>query len=161
MKKFIKELIPYIVIIISVVLIRTFIITPVRVDGPSMYSTLKNNQILLLKKYDKKYARFDIVVFNYEKDQLIKRIIGLPGEKIKCEDNKVYINGKYIKEKFLNNTITYDFDEITIPEGQYFLMGDNRGNSTDSRVLGPIKKDRIVGQIGISIFPFNRIGIIK
>ena len=65
--KIIKELIPYVVIIVTVVLIRTFIITPVQVDGLSMYPTLKDNEILLLKKYDKNYKRFDIVVLKYKR----------------------------------------------------------------------------------------------
>ena len=80
MKK-IKELIPYILIISLVILIRTFIITPVRVDGPSMEDTLENGDILLLQKFNNNYQRFDIVVLNYNNEKLVKRIIGLPGEK--------------------------------------------------------------------------------
>ena len=113
MKNFIKELIPYVIIIVVVVLIRSFIITPVQVDGNSMYPTLKDNEILLLKKYDKKYKRFDIVVLNYNNSKLIKRIIGLPGEHIEYKDNKLYIDGKYIKENFKRNTETSDFEKNT------------------------------------------------
>lgn len=162
MNKFIKELIPYVIIIIVVVLIRTFVITPVQVDGSSMYPTLKDNEILLLKKYDKNYDRFDIVVLNYNNSKLIKRIIGLPGEHIKYEDNKLYINGKYVKETFKTNTETSDFEiDGKIPKGYYFVMGDNRDNSTDSRIIGFINKNQIDGITDIAIFPFNKFGSIK
>ena len=100
MKKIIKELIPYLIIIVVVVTIRIFIVTPVQVSGDSMRPTLKNREILLLKKYDRSFKRFDIVVIDYDNDRLIKRIIGLPGETIKIENDKLYINGKYIKQNF-------------------------------------------------------------
>lgn len=167
--KIIKELIPYVVIIVTVVLIRTFIITPVQVDGLSMYPTLKDNEILLLKKYDKNYKRFDIVVLKYKNDKLIKRIIGLPGETVKFSDNKLYINDKIVEENFSKNTDTDDFDiksllsenETTIPENTYFVMGDNRDNSTDSRIIGFIKKSDIEGTVDFALFPFNKFGKIK
>ena len=162
MKKFIKELIPYVIIIVVVVLIRTFIITPVQVDGNSMYPTLKDNEILLLKKYDKKYKRFDIVVLNYNNSKLIKRIIGLPGEHIEYKDNKLYVNGKYIKEKFKRNTETSDFEiDKKIPKDYYFVMGDNRDNSTDSIIIGFISKDDLEGVCDIALFQFDIFGSVK
>ena len=85
MKKIFKELIPYLIIIVVVVSIRIFIVTPVQVSGDSMRPTLKNREILLLKKYDRSFQRFDIVVIDYDNDRLIKRIIGLPGETIKID----------------------------------------------------------------------------
>ena len=162
MKKFIKELIPYVIIIVVVVLIRSFIVTPVQVDGTSMYPTLKNNEVLLLKKYDKKYKRFDVVVLNYNNSKLIKRIIGLPGEHIEYKDNKLYVNGKYIKENFKRNTETSDFEiDKKIPKDHYFVMGDNRDNSTDSRIIGFISKEDIEGVSDIALFPFDRFGSVK
>ena len=159
--KILKELIPYFVIIIVVVIIRTFIVTPVQVDGSSMYPTLKNNEILILKKYDKSYSRFDIVVINSDHGRLIKRVVGLPGETIECKNNKIYINGKVIKQNFKTNTKTADFDKVKIPKDSYFVMGDNRDNSADSRIFGPFNKKAIKGTIGIRLFPFTRIGKIK
>lgn len=159
-----KSLIPYIIIVIVVVLIRTFIITPIRVDGQSMYSTLNDGDILLLKKYDKSYDRFDIIVFKNDSDRLIKRIIGMPGDKIKYKDNKLYINDKYVKEKFLkNNQKTYDFSLSDlgykkVPKNCYFVLGDNRTNSTDSRVLGPICKNSIQGTVDFALLPFDKFG---
>ena len=162
--KFIRELIPYIIIIIAVVLFRSFIATPVEVEGKSMYSSLDDGEILLLKKYDKNYKRFDVIVFKNNNDKLIKRIIGLPGEKVEYKNNKLYINGRYIKEEFLkNNQTTYDFElkELgykKIPKDHYFVLGDNRTNSTDSRMIGLISKNKISGKTNFIIFPFTKIG---
>lgn len=164
--KFFKELIPYIIIIITVVLIRTFIITPVRVDGLSMYPTLKNGEILLLKKYDKSFERFDIVVVKYDTTRIVKRIIGLPGDTIEYKNSILYVNGVEVEEPYLDSTRTSDFDlskiHLTkIPDDYYFVMGDNRNNSTDSRVIGAVPKKDILGTTNFSIFPFNTFGKIN
>ena len=160
---YVKELLPYIIIILVVVLIRTFIITPVRVNGKSMDPTLENNEIVLLKKYDKSFERFDIVVFDYGDSHLIKRIVGLPGETLYYYNNELYINDEKIAEDFLpKDTETYDFVwDKEIPEGYYFVMGDNRTNSTDSRMIGLVSKSEIRGTTDFVLFPFNRFGKIK
>ena len=164
-KEIIKEYSIYVIIIILIILLRTFIITPVRVDGDSMNENLKDGEILLLKKYDKSYERFDIVIFNYKKDKLIKRIIGLPGENIEYKDSKLYINGKYVEEEMISKE-TYDFSlnelgfEI-IPDGYYFVLGDNRTNSTDSRIIGLVSEKDILGTTNFAIFPFNKFGSIN
>lgn len=163
MNKVIKELYPYVLIIIIVVLFRTFIATPVRVNGASMENTLSNGDILILNKINKNYKRFDIVVINKrvvgEKTKLVKRIIGLPGETVEYKDNKLYINGKEIEDVSLSRTSNFSLDN-TIPEGYYFVMGDNRNNSLDSRDsrVGLIKKSEIVGTTSIRLFPFTKIG---
>ena len=101
--KIIKEIIPYIVIVLVVVLIRTFIITPVRVDGDSMKNTLKNGDILLLYKLGS-INRLDIIVLDEEKDneKIIKRVIGLPGETVAIKKGKIYINDKVIDDEYDN-----------------------------------------------------------
>lgn len=163
---FLKGTIPYIVIIIAVVLVRSYIITPVQVEGLSMFSTLDDKEILLLKKYDKNYERFDVVVFNYNNTKLIKRIVGLPGETVEYKEGKLYINGEYVAESFLNNKTTADFslEELgyeKIPKGYYFVMGDNRTNSTDSRIIGLIPSEDIEGTTNFAIFPLDKIGIFE
>lgn len=158
--KIIKELIPYVVIIIVVVLIRTYIVTPVRVDGPSMNPTLQNGQILLLNKTNKKYKRMDVVVFQYGDERLIKRVIGLPGESVLISDNTLFINGKEIEDYRPDvETANFKYDEV-IPEGYYFVLGDNRYNSSDSRVFGLVSEEDIKGTASIRIFPFTKIGKI-
>ncbi len=163
--KYIKELVPYIIIIIVVVLLRTFIITPVRVNGPSMNSTLNDGDILLLEKYDTDFQRFDIVVLKYNGDKLVKRVIGLPGETIEYKDNTLYINNKKINEPFLvEETEDFSLKKLgydKIPDGYYFVVGDNRDNSLDSRFIGLIPKDTMEGKVVFRLFPFKNFGKIK
>lgn len=154
--KFIKEVMPYVVIFISVMLIRTFIITPVIVSGSSMDSTLKDGEILILKKYDKTYERFDIIVFDYNDSKLVKRVIGLPGEKVKYIDGKLYINEEEVSDPFASLTHDYELD-ITIPDNYYFVLGDNRTNSTDSRLIGLIDEKDINGTTNFSLWPIKRV----
>lgn len=171
MKKILKELYPYIVIVVVVVLFRAFIATPVRVDGTSMDSTLKNGEILILNKLDRSYERFDVVVVDVEvdgnKSKLVKRIIGLPGESIEYKDNQLYINGEVIKDVAPSRTNDFSLKEIynidKLPDDCYFVMGDNRKYSRDSRdyTVGIIKKEDIVGTTTLRIFPLNKIGKFK
>lgn len=173
--KFLKELIPYLVIIVVVIVIRTFIATPVRVDGSSMDPTLKDGDILILNKLSRNYKRFDIVVVEikqkyykggkakYKTTKLVKRIIGLPGENIEYKDNKLYINGKVIEDVAPEETEDFSLKDIyginKIPSDSYFVMGDNRDGSSDSRMseVGLIKKDKILGKTIFRIWPINKI----
>ena len=154
MNNFIKEAYPYVIIILVVVIIRTFIVTPVNVDGPSMNNTLYNGDIMLLNKVDKNYQRNDIVLFRRNDDSLIKRVIALPGEKVKCVSGIIYVNNEEYDDKYANGK-TEDFQEHILGDNEYFVMGDNRTNSMDSRAFGPIKKDDIKGKTSLVIFPFS------
>lgn len=168
--KIIKEIIPYIIIVIVVVLLRLFIITPVQVIGNSMSPTLENGEILLLSKKlitGSKYDRFDIVVIKYNNETIIKRIIGLPGEKIEYIDNTLYVDGEIVKENFEHDD-TYDFsiedigpDVEKIPDDSYLVLGDNRGVSMDSRIIGFINKKDISGKVSFRLFPFKHFGFLK
>lgn len=159
--KFKKDFLPYIIIILVVVLIRTFIATPVRVDGISMNPTFDNGDILVLNKMVKKFQRMDILVFDYKGDRLIKRLIALPGEKVSIKDNKLYINDEEIKD-YQDKVETKDYSlDITIPEGYYFVLGDNRYESMDSRYIGLISEKDIKGIASVRIFPFNKFTFIK
>ena len=161
--KFVRELIPYLVIIVVVILFRTFIATPVRVEGSSMVPTLKDGDILVLNKLSHNYKRFDIVVVSTNKSKIVKRIIGLPGENIEYKDNKLYIDGKVIEDKTVEATDDFTLKELygmnRIPDGYYFVMGDNRDGSSDSRDyrIGLIKKENILGKTIFRLFPFNKI----
>ena len=163
MKKFIKELIPYIIIVLVVVLIRTFLVTPVIVSGDSMVPTLEDKQLLLLNKINYKFndiERFDIVVIRLENKEIIKRIIGLPGEEVLYRSNTLYINGHEIENKY--NFDTEDFSLKTIcnctriPEDKYLVLGDNRGVSADSRIMGLIDREAIEGSVEISLWPIKK-----
>ena len=158
--KIIKEILPYILIIIAVILIRTFIITPVRVDGASMDQTLEDGQILLLYKLaNVDYG--DIVVLDEEKEGeiIIKRIIGMPGDTVSIRDNTVYVNGEEVEEDYAYGE-TSDYEEITLDDDEYFILGDNRPISKDSRYFGPVKEDEIIGKVIFRLWPFNKFGTI-
>lgn len=164
MKKFINDLIPYIIIVIVVVLFRTFIMTPAVVDGLSMYDTLNDHDIVIINKIVMKtnnINRFDIVVLknNTDGDKIIKRVIGLPGEKIEYKDNKLYINGEEIEDNFKTNETT-DFTAET-KENEYFVLGDNRELSKDSRYLGNFKKENIIGKVDFRFYPFDKLGLVE
>lgn len=164
MSKIVKEIIPYIIIIIVVVLIRTFLFTPVVVVGDSMVPTLENKQILLLDKITyrfKEIKRFDIVVIDTGKSEIIKRIIGLPGETVEYKDNLLYINGEVIESIYNFDTQDFTMESITeselIPEDKYLVLGDNRLVSSDSRIIGLIDKKDILGKTSFSIWPIKKI----
>ena len=159
MKKIIKEYLPYVLIIILVILIKRFIVSPVKVNGTSMMNTLHSGDIMILNSsayYFNDIERFDIVVIDEGDEYIIKRVIGLPGETIEYKDNKLYINNKLVKDKFGNGK-TSDFKE-KIGKNSYFVLGDNRGNSMDSRVFGSFKKKKIIGKTNLTVFPFDRFG---
>ena len=154
------EFIPYVIVVVVVLLIKAFIVTPIRVNGPSMNDTLKNNDIMILDEIGYKFSgieRFDIVVIKYDDDFLIKRVIGLPGEEIEYKDNFLYVNGKKVKENF-EHAVTEDIDKIKVPKNEYYVLGDNRVNSTDSRIIGTVSIDDFLGTTKFTIFPFNRFG---
>ena len=162
-----KEIIPYIIVILVAIFIRTFIATPVRVNGTSMIDTLSNGDIMLLNKMNKNYKRFDIVVVSLENNKIIKRIIGLPGEKIEYKNNTLYINNKSVKDVSKQYTSDFSLEELYgyefIPEGYYFVMGDNRGGSSDSRDrrIGLIKESDIKGKATFRLWPLNHFGFVK
>lgn len=157
------ELLPYAIILIVVVLIRTFIVTPVIVSGPSMNPTLDGGELMILNKLGK-IDRYDIVVVDAGEDDIIKRVIGMPGEKIQCQNNNIYING-YIQEEdySIGNTcpIKEKWFEYELADDEYFVMGDNRENSSDSRHIGPVKQKKIKGTTSLILYPFKKIGTIE
>lgn len=168
MKRFCKEILPYILIVVIVLLIKEFLIAPVKVNGLSMYTTLHDGDVMLLNKIVYKFnpiKRGDIVVASWKDEYIIKRVIGLPGDTVEFKNNSLYINGKKIKENYTRGK-TEDFN-ITllgskkVPKGYYVILGDNREDSVDSRIFGFMKKENILGRCKVTIFPFNRIGIKK
>lgn len=165
--KILKEWGPFALILLMIILVRSFIVTPIKVDGPSMNQTLEHGDILLLNKFDQKYERFEIVVFEINGEKLIKRIIGLPGEMVEFKNKEIYINGEILKEEYgyYKDDENYDFNlegltDGAIPKDCYFVLGDNRNNSTDSRFFGCIPKDKIIGTVHYALFPFTKFGKI-
>ena len=161
-------------------IVRTFLFAPIVVDGPSMQPTLHDRDQMIVNKIDYRFNepdRFDIVVFHAdEKKDFIKRVIGLPGEHVAVMDNMLYINGEEVDEPFLSEqnqksasyqlpsndfrleNLPGNFD--TIPDGYVLVLGDNRGNSTDSRMLGVIPMDQIVGKTSLIYWPIKRMQML-
>lgn len=157
------------VAVIAAVLIRAFVLEPFFIPSGSMEPTLQVGDRVLVNKlsYDlHSIHRGDVVVFKKPPNDftpgikdLIKRVIGLPGETISGQDGAVFINGHRLKEPWLPKGLTTaPFPAVQIPRGDYFVMGDNRGDSADSRVIGPIKGSLIVGRAFIKVWPVSRIG---
>ena len=158
-KKILKEYLPYVVILVLVLVIKYNVVAPIRVNGRSMNNTLKDGDIMILNIIGYKTSnlkRFDIVVVDNGKDYLIKRVIGLPGEEVEYIDNKLYINGKLVKDKYGNGN-TSNF-KVKVKNNSYFILGDNREDSLDSRYYGSFNKKKILGKTNFTVFPFNRFG---
>ena len=160
-----KDLIIYGSIILAIILIRTFIVTPVRVNGTSMYPTLEDGEIMILNKMNYKFSdikRYDIVVVKTENNKIIKRVIGLPGETLKYENNILYIDGQEVKEIYLKEeTEDFNLNELgykKIPQDCYFVIGDNRDNSSDSRIIGCVKENQIEGKANLVLLPIKKAG---
>lgn len=164
MNKIFKEVLEYVAIIVFVIVVRTYLVTPAIVDGASMDTTLEDGQLVIINKLVYRLndiKRFDIVVVknNEDHDKIIKRIIGLPNEKITYKENKLYINDEEVETDF-ECTYTDDF-EMTTKDGEYLVLGDNRIVSKDSRILGNFKKKDILGRVKYRLFPFSKFGKIE
>lgn len=175
-KSTMRELISML-IYIAIVLALTFLVVRyvgqrTQVSGDSMYPTLHNGDNLIVDKLSYRFKdpeRYDIIVFPYqykEETYYIKRIIGLPGETVQIIDGTIYINGSvldenYGREKMVSSGLA--LDEIQLGEDEYFVLGDNRNASSDSREpdVGNIHRDDIIGRAFIRIWPFSRFGILK
>ncbi len=167
-EKFLKEATEWIKSLaiagVLALVIHTFLFAVVIVSGPSMEPTLHNNERLIMNKVVYHFhqpERGDVIVFHATaEDDYIKRVIGLPGEKIDFQGNQLFINGKPVSEPYLTDTHTNDFGPMIVPKNKIFVMGDNRINSTDSRVLGPISLDKVVGRVKLLIWPLNKFNVI-
>ncbi|MGH9114307.1 MAG: signal peptidase I, partial [Acidimicrobiales bacterium] len=155
--------------VLAAFLIRTFVVEPFFIPSGSMEPTLQVNDRVLVNKlsYDlHPVHRGDIVVFRKPPNDvspgisdLIKRVIGLPGETISAHGGSVYINGQKLAEPWLPKGVTTAaFGPVHIPKGDYFMMGDNRGDSADSRVIGPVSAKLFVGRAFVRVWPLSRLG---
>jgi signal peptidase I len=188
--EFLKWIETIIIAIVIALLIRGFILEPVIVNGISMEDTLFSEQRLIIYKLGYFFhppQKGDIIVLQYQKGlfgnipilnklsflnrvipsvmeiDYIKRVIGVPGDKIDIKDGHVYINGEKLDEKYAKGEThkqLLDFPK-TVPPNTVFVLGDNRQNSRDSRIIGFIEYDRIKGKAVLRIWPFKDLGVIK
>lgn len=154
MKK-LKSLLPILLGITISFLITTFIAQPIQVQGSSMYPTYQNKQIGFAGKYinENNIERNDVVIVKISEDKkIIKRVIGLPGEKVEYINHKLFINESEVDDSF--EDITEDYS-VTVPSGEYFCLGDNRTNSRDSRYYGTFKLEQIYAKGVLILWPIN------
>lgn len=142
--------------------IRTFLFVPYEVHGASMEPTLQGDELLIVNKLIYRVDQpdyGDIVVFHTDEQRdFIKRVIGLPGDQIAIKDGKVYRNGKPLEEPYIYEPMNFNMEEeVTVPEGHIYVLGDNRNNSKDSRRIGPVNIDAVVGRADLIIWPLDRM----
>ena len=164
-----KEIIDWIrslaIALVAVLIIRSFLFVIIRVDGPSMSDTLLNGDRLFVTVADVKLHgpdRFDVVILHYpdRTENFVKRVIGIPGDEIVVENGVLTINGVTYDEPYLTDERTQRFDRssftVTLGEDEYFVMGDNRDNSNDSRSVGVINRSMFIGKVRQIIWPITR-----
>ena len=164
-KNLMSDLFPYMILLGIVFLVNMFVAQLTLVNGDSMYPYLKNKQLLVINKtahYIGEYDRDDIVVIWSDElnRYIIKRVIGLPGETIQIKEGSVYINGEKLEEKrYYDSMISAGnaSEPIILGEDEYFVLGDNRNNSSDSRVFGPFQPKDIQGNILFSLWPIKSV----
>ncbi len=167
--------ITFLVSLILMALIVNYIAFPIQVDGKSMDPTLHDKDFgfaSVISLHTEELERFDVVIVKVDQEYWVKRIIALPNETIRCENNEIYVNGKLIDQTFLDQTyvldeikehhvFTGDFDEIQLKDDEVFLMGDNRVHSLDSRIMGPFKLEQIHAKDLYIVWPFNHWRVVK
>jgi signal peptidase I len=146
-----------------------FLYQPVRVEGTSMLPNLEDQDRLFINKFAFRVGeihRGDVVVFRYPKDQTknyIKRVIGLPGDTVQIEHGSVIVNGKLLREPYVPARYTDDRSQPTmlIPMGEYFVLGDHRNISSDSREFGPVERELIYGKAAFVYWPMDQAGVVR
>jgi signal peptidase I len=156
------------------IVIRLFIAEPRYIPSDSMVPTLEIGDRLVVEKvtyYLRPPERGDIVVFDpppllqeygYAPDKaFIKRVIGTPGDVVKVQQGVVYLNGHPLTEAYIAEPPAYEMPPVQVPEGQYFVMGDNRNNSNDSHIWGFLPRQNMIGRATFRFFPLDRVGFLK
>jgi len=151
------------------VLIITFLYQPVRVEGTSMLPRLVDQDRLFINKFVYHFEAIepgDVVVFHYPRDpqkSYIKRIIAVPGDTLRIDRGRVYVNDKMLGEPYIPEEYrdTRSMDAMVIPRDEYFVMGDHRSISSDSREFGPVKRDLIYGKAAFIYWPTQDVGVVR
>ena len=146
-------------------IVRTFVFTVISVDGQSMETTLHNGERLIVSIFDLKLwgvQRGDPVICHYpdRKENFVKRVMGLPGDVIWMSGGVTYVNTEPFDEPFIENPDMRDYGPWTLGDDEYFVMGDNRRNSNDSRFVGPISRDMIIGKVQYVMWPLGNMRAI-
>lgn len=161
-KEFCKDTFKYVIVIVIILLLAIYVVSFQQVVGVSMNPTLEDGDVLLINKLSPSIfslERNDIIVLVNDSNYLVKRVIGLPGETVRYEDNKLYINDELVEED-IEVSLDFNLEDLgydVIPEGMYFVLGDNRLDSKDSIDIGLIAQEDIIGEAIFRIYPFTKI----
>ena len=166
---------PFLLAVVLTAFFRNFVFLPMTIEGNSMMPTFQpNDQVIVKTIYH--INRFDLIVFRDASNRiLVKRVIGLPNETLRYENDELYINDKLVQEPFLENdfvknvggswTSDFTLEELTgkivVPKDEYFVLGDNRRSSNDSRYFGSVPASAIIGETSMIYFPFQRLSIVQ
>lgn len=148
--------------VLLALVVHLFLAQATVVFGQSMEPNLSQNQRLIVDKVSYRFhppQRDDIIVLDLPEmdEMLVKRIVGLPGEVVEVRDGIVYVNGDALPEPYEHDATPYDMEAITLGPLYYFVLGDNRGNSNDSRVFGPAHRDHILGRVWLRYWPVDQL----
>lgn len=160
-EKFGGTLIRWVRIVVMLMLISVFFHFSI-VPSESMYPTMEVGDYILLYTLGDDYERGDIIAFKFpenEEETYLKRIIGLPGERVEVSDGKVWVNGNVIEEDYIHEAPSYQYEEVTVPSGEYFVLGDNRNNSYDSSYFGFVREEKIKGKVMARLLPISRFEV--
>ncbi|MDF9407447.1 MAG: Signal peptidase I T [Pelotomaculum sp. PtaB.Bin013] len=168
-RPFFREVLESVAIaVLLAVIIRLFILEPFYIPSGSMEPTLKENDRIIVSKLNYHFQepkRGDVVVFKYPLDtkrNFVKRMIAVGGETVAIKNSVLYINGQRVSEDYLPQGLRFaDYGPVEVPAGSYFMMGDNRNNSDDSRVWGFLPKELIVGKAVVIYWPPGRAGVVQ
>lgn len=164
-KRFIKDILETLVLAAVLFIGINAVSARVRVDGFSMRPTLEDGEFVLVSRMSYKfseYERGDIVVFHFPldpKEELIKRVIGLPGDHVRVEGGQVFLNGQLLEETYIAEAPRYS-GEWVVTEGFLFVLGDNRNNSSDSHSWGPLKREFLVGRALVVYWPLDALEVV-
>jgi signal peptidase I len=153
---------------LAALLIITFLYQPVRVEGTSMLPRLENQDRLFINKFIYRFStieRGDVIVFRYPRNvqtSYIKRVVAIPGDRLRIDRGQVYVNDKPLSEPYVPEEYrdVRSFDEMVIPQGQYFVLGDHRSIAADSREFGTVKRDLIYGKAAFVYWPTQDVGVV-
>ncbi len=153
--------------VVLAVLIRLFVLEVFLVDGSSMLPTLQDQERLIVNKFVYHFQEpqpGDVLIFSYSRERdFIKRVIGVPGDEIYIEDGFVHVNGQSLPEGYIREATNGQYGPVTVPGGHYFVMGDNRNNSMDSRdsSVGFISSERIKGKALLVFWPVDSVRLVN
>ncbi len=165
-RQILTEVIQTIVLALLLFVAINFITARIRVDGQSMEPTFHNGDYVVVNRLAYKIGdieRGDVVVFPYPLDpqrDLIKRVIGLPGDRVSVISGIVYVNDAALMEEYISEPPVDAMSQVTVPDGYVFLMGDNRNDSQDSRSWGPVAINNLIGKAVFRYYPFNALGVV-